>query len=183
MSRICLHYWWCFHSAAERGFHLFVIKRNLHYHYYANLAISFLFFSSLFGVWLCSQWHRVPVHSYQCPSLFYILSSHHHISAGLGLAQCHGQCHHLHLTLVVLLLVKKKGFHQTFSFSLRSKSSSRLREMKMSLCQRCMMVNKLKSLKVAKWRKVEWRMMMDEGWRMMISSCWGVLLTDGHLRL
>ena len=101
--------------------------------------LSFLPF--FVGLWLCSQWHRVPVHSYQCPSLFYILSSHHHISAGLlGLAQCHGQCHHLHLTLLVLVLVKKKGFHLTFSFSLRSKSSSRLREMEMSLCQRCMMV-------------------------------------------
>ena len=45
-------------------------------------------------------------------------------------------------------------------------------------------MNKLKSLKVAKWRKDEWRMMEDE-WRMMkderwmmISSCWGVLQTD-----
>ena len=54
--------------------------------------------------------------------------------------------------------------------------------------------NKLKSLKVAKWRKDEWRMMMndaewwrmneewwrmkDEWWRMMISSCWRVLLYD-----
>ena len=26
--------------------------------------------------------------------------------------------------------------------------------------------NKLKSLKVAKWRKDEWRMMKDEGWMM-----------------
>ena len=58
--------------------------------------------------------------------------------------------------------------------------------------------NKLKILKVAKWRKdewgmmkdewkiikYEWRMMKDEWWRMMISSCWGVLLpnrrTDGR---
>ena len=66
---------------------------------------------------------------------------------------------------------------------------------------------KLKSLKDAKWRKDEWRMMndewwmkndewrimkdewrmmkdewrmvMDEWWRMMISSCWGVLVLDG----
>ena len=50
--------------------------------------------------------------------------------------------------------------------------------------------NNLKSLKVAKWRKDEWRMMneewwrmneewwrmKDEWWRMMISSCWRVLL-------
>ena len=41
-------------------------------------------------------------------------------------------------------------------------------------------INKLKSLKVAKWRKVEWRMMEVEGWRMMISSCCGVLLPDGQ---
>ena len=45
-------------------------------------------------------------------------------------------------------------------------------------------INKLKSFKVAKWRKDEsrmmedeWRMMKDERW-MMISSCWGVLQTD-----
>ena len=104
---------------------------------FSNILSFLLFFV---GLWLYSQWHRVPVHSTQCPSLFYILSSHHHISAGLGLAQCHGQCHHLHLTLLVFVLVKKKGFHQTFSFSLRSKISSRLQEMKMSLCQRYMMV-------------------------------------------
>ena len=34
------------------------------------------------------------------------------------------------------------------------------------------------SLKVAKWRKDEWRMMKDKWWRMMISICWGVLPTD-----
>ena len=38
--------------------------------------------------------------------------------------------------------------------------------------------NKQKSLKVAKWRKDDWRMMKDEAWRMMISSCWGVLVYD-----
>ena len=42
------------------------------------------------------------------------------------------------------------------------------------------MKNKLKSFKVAKWRKDEWRMMKDEWWRLMIPSCWGVLLTDGQ---
>ena len=36
----------------------------------------------------------------------------------------------------------------------------------------------MKSLKVAKWRKDEWRMMKVEGWRMIISSCWGVSVTD-----
>ena len=54
-------------------------------------------------------------------------------------------------------------------------------------------VNKLKSLKVAKWRKDEWRMMKvewrmkeewwmmkNEWWRGMISSCCGVLITDGQ---
>ena len=57
----------------------------------------------------------------------------------------------------------------------------------LSRCSR----NKLKSLKVAKWRKDEWRMMevewrmneewwmmKNEWWRMMISSCWGVLITN-----
>ena len=136
MSRICLHYWWCFHSAAERGFHLFVIKRNLLYHYYANLAISFLFFSSLLGYdCVLSDTGSRSIHT-NVPAYFIFC---HHIIISV-LAQCHGQCHHLHLTLLVLVLVKKKGFHQTFSFSLRSKSSSRLREMEMSLCQRCMMV-------------------------------------------
>ena len=39
-------------------------------------------------------------------------------------------------------------------------------------------VNKLKSLKVAKWRKDEWWMLKAEWWRMMISSCWGVSVTN-----
>ena len=53
-------------------------------------------------------------------------------------------------------------------------------EQKDPSCERrklTMHCNKLKSLKVAKWRKDEWRMMKDE-WRMIISSFEGVLQTN-----
>ena len=42
--------------------------------------------------------------------------------------------------------------------------------------------NKLKSLKVAKWRKDEWRMKNDDGWRMNDEGWW-LQAVEGFCRL